>query len=373
MKKEMQNIVNESTTSSNVVVIPAKTRAELTGQYVKKNEKPKIRMAAYARVSTDKEEQMDSFENQVEHYRDLEQKNAADWTLVGIYADPGISAKTTKRPEFQKMIADCEAGKIDRIITKSVSRFARNVVDCIEQTRKLKQQGIYIYFEKECLDTQDPNSDFILTIMASIAEEESRSLSRNVRTTVRNKQKKGIGTFAKRGVYGYKQGPNGEDIIDEETAPIVRKMYQEFLQGYNERDIANHLQQLGYKTLKGKTEWSITTIHRILTSEKMVGDLVLGKTISNDFLEPRRKNRGEAPMYYVPNHHPAIISRQDWDLVQSMMKNRVMPSRFGGGKQFGKYTFSHKIICGNCGSVYRRAMSGPKGDRVPIQGCGSHF
>ncbi|MDE6604776.1 MAG: recombinase family protein [Clostridia bacterium] len=340
-----------------VRVIPAKSRQVLMGRGNGNGETSKLRVAAYARVSTDHEEQESSYEAQVEHFtRYIE--GHEDWEMAGIFADPGISGKNIKRPEFQRMIAECENGRIDKIITKSVSRFARNTLDCVQSVRKLKEQGIGVYFEKENLDTLQESSEFVLTIMASLAEEESRSISNNIRWSIKKKFENGQVVMSTASFLGYTMDKDGKLQIVPEQAVTVKRIYGEFLDGYSLSEIANGLMRDGVLSPKGKTTWHPTTIKSILQNEKYKGDCHLQKTYLPDFLSPRRiKNEGQADSYYVEDSHAGIVSKEMFEMVQQEFKNRnELRSSYqtGRGKYSGKYAFSGMITCGECGETYRR-------------------
>ncbi len=338
-------------------VIPAKTRQELVSESVGKKQE-KLRVAAYARVSTEHEEQESSYEAQVNHFTKYIAERE-DWEMVKIYADPGLSGKNIKRPEFLKLMRDCEIGLVDKIITKSVSRFARNTLDCVQSARKLKNMGIGVYFEKENLDTLQESSEFVLTIMASLAEEESRSISNNIRWSVKKRFENGEVIMATAHFLGYtKEKKGGALKIVPEEAITVRRIYGEFLDGYSLQEIANGLMRDGIPSPSGKEKWHPTTIKSILQNEKYMGDSHLQKTYLPDFLSPRRiKNEGQADSYYVEDSHAAIISKEMFGLVQQEFigRNELRSSiRTGHGKYSGKYAFSGMIICGECGETYRR-------------------
>ena len=348
---------NSASTKPKIRLIPAKPRQELTGRTTATGEMAKLRIAPYARVSTDHEEQESSYEAQVKHFKQLIESHD-DWELVDIYADPGISGKNIKRPNFQRLIDDCDRGKVDMIITKSVSRFARNTLDCVKTVRKLKEMGIKVYFEKENLDTLQESSEFVLTIMASLAEEESRSISNNIRWSVKKRFENGEVIMSTAHFLGYTKTKNGPLTIVPEQAIIVRRIYGEFLDGYSLQEIADGLMRDGIPSPSGKERWHPTTIKSILQNEKYMGDSHLQKTYLPDFLSPRRiKNEGQADSYYVEDSHAAIISKEMFGLVQQEFIGRTelrSSNRTGHGKYSGKYAFSGMIICGECGETYRR-------------------
>jgi DNA invertase Pin-like site-specific DNA recombinase len=308
------------------------------------------KVAAYARVSTNTDEQYTSYEAQVTYYRKFIQERP-DWEYSNVYADEGISGTSTKRrTEFNKMISDALDGKIDLIITKSISRFARNTLDTISFVRKLKDKGIEVYFEKENLWTLDPKSELILTIMASIAQEESRSISQNVTWGKRVSFQEGKVSFAYNRFLGYKK-VNDKIVIDEDQAVIVRMIYRMFLvEGKTATGIAIHLKSLNIKTPSGKgTNWTKNTVNSILTNEKYKGDALLQKRFTDNYLNHSViKNTGQIPQYYVENNHPAIIERDMWEQVQFELGRRSQM----GAQYSSSDIFASKLICEDCGGFY---------------------
>lgn len=330
-----------------VTVIPSKVNPiTLTpiGQVVKR------RVAAYARVSTDSDEQYSSYEAQVTYYTNFI-KGKPNWEFVKVYADEGISGTTTKRrDDFNEMIESALRGEIDLIITKSISRFARNTLDTITYVRKLKAAGVEVYFEKENLWSLDDKTEFLLTIMASIAQEESRSISQNVTLGKRWSMKEGKVSFAYKNFLGYEK-VDGKIVINEEQAKIVRLIYMLFLkEGKTCSGIAEYLKSKGIPTPSGKScNWTKNTITSILTNEKYKGDALLQKTYTFDYLEHKLvPNKGELPQYYVENNHPAIIERDIWEMVQTEMMRRSML----GAAYSASSIFVSKLVCGDCGRPY---------------------
>ena len=306
------------------------------------------RVAGYARVSTDSDEQFTSFEAQVDYYTKKIQENP-EWTYVSVYTDEGLSATNTKKRDgFNTMIADALAGKIDLIVTKSVSRFARNTVDTLTTVRKLKDQGIEVFFEKENIYTLDAKGELLITIMSSLAQEESRSISENVAWGKRAKAASGRVYLPYKQFLGYERGPDGLPQIVENEAATIRLIYKLFLEGKTPTGIAHHLEQRQILSPGGKEKWQHGTIVSILTNEKYKGDAILQKTFCTDFLTKKfKRNEGELPQYYVSGSHPAIISAEIFDEVQLEVKRR----------REAKYTarehcFSGRIICGDCGAPY---------------------
>lgn len=309
----------------------------------------KRRTAAYARVSTDQEEQETSFTAQVEFYSKKIKENP-EWEFVGIYTDEGISAVNTKRREgFNQMISDALDGKIDLIITKSVSRFARNTVDSLSTIRKLKEKGTEVYFEKESIWTFDGKGELLITIMSSLAQEESRSISENVSWGKRRSFEQGNVYLPYARFLGYERGEDGRPKIIESEAKIIRNIYSSFLHGMTVGAIAKDLNQRGIPTPSGKGKWAVSTITSILQNEKYKGEALLQKTVGVDFLQKTRKiNEGEAPQYHVLESHKPIVSPEVFDLVQAEFAKR---------RNCGKVTscvhpFSSRVICGECGGVF---------------------
>lgn len=329
-----------------VKVIPARTvRLSPT----KTNRVSKRRVAAYARVSTGTEEQLSSYEAQVDYYtRYINGKEG--WEFVKVYTDEGISATSTKKREgFNKMISDALIGKIDLIVTKSVSRFARNTVDTLSTVRKLKEKGVEVYFEKENIYTMDSKGELLITIMSSLAQEESRSISENVTWGQRKRFADGKVSLPYKRFLGYEKGEDGLPKIVESEAKTVRLIYKIFLEGKTPSGIARHLTAGGIPTPGGKKRWQSSTVQSILTNEKYKGDAILQKTFTVDFLTKKTKpNEGEVPQYYVENSHPAIVEPEVFDMVQHEMKRR----KESKGHHSGTSCFSSKIICGECGSFY---------------------
>jgi site-specific DNA recombinase len=309
------------------------------------------RVAAYARVSTDTDEQFTSFEAQVDYYTQKIKANP-DWNFVEVYTDEGISATNTKKRDgFKRMIADALDGKIDLILTKSVSRFARNTVDTLTHVRKLKEKGVEVYFEKENIYTMDSKGELLITIMSSLAQEESRSISENVSWGKRAKAAEGRVYLPYKRFLGYEKGPDGLPQIVPEQAKLVERIYRMFLEGLMPSTIAKQLTTEGIPTPSGRQRWQPSTVESILTNEKYKGDAILQKTFCADFLTKKMKpNKGELPQYYVESSHPAIIPPETFDVVQNELKRRkeVNYSSKGG-------CFSSRIVCGECGGYY-----GPK-------------
>lgn len=333
-------------TARAVTVIPATAKRY---SQLPTNTPAKKRVAAYARVSTDTDEQLSSYEAQVDYYsRYIQEKE--NWDFVDIYTDEGISATNTKKRDgFKRMIADALDGKIDMIITKSVSRFARNTVDTLTTVRRLKENAVEVYFEKENIYTLDSKGELLITIMSSLAQEESRSISENVTWGHRKRFADGKVSLPYGRFLGYEKGGDGLPKIVEPEAVTVRLIYRLFLEGKTPSGIARHLTANDILTPSGKQKWPASTVESILTNEKYKGDAVLQKTFTVDFLTKKMKvNEGEVPQYYVENSHPAIIEPDVFDMVQFEMQRR----KERGGHHSGAGCFSSKIVCGECGNFY---------------------
>lgn len=309
------------------------------------------RVAGYARVSTDTDEQFTSFEAQVEYYTQKIRSNP-DWEFVEVYTDEGISATNTKKRDgFNRMIQDALDGKIDLILTKSVSRFARNTVDTLTHVRMLKEKGVEVYFEKENIFTMDSKGELLITIMSSLAQEESRSISENVSWGKRAKAAEGRVYLPYKQFLGYEKGSDGLPQIVPEQAKLVERIYRMFLEGLMPSTIAKQLTGENIPTPSGKQRWQPSTVESILTNEKYKGDAILQKTYCVDFLTKKMKpNEGELPQYYVEGSHPAIIPPETFDIVQDELKRRKEQRYSSRGG-----CFSSRIVCGECGGYY-----GPK-------------
>ena len=329
-----------------VTMIPAtvnlKTRLPELGR-------KKRKVAGYARVSTDSDEQFTSFAAQTEYYTNLIRANP-EWEFVHVYTDEGISGlNTRKRSGFNEMIKDALAGRIDLIVTKSVSRFARNTVDSLKTIRELKRAGTEVYFEKENIYTFDGKGELLLTIMSSLAQEESRSISENITWGQRRSFESGKVHLAYGRFLGYKKGEDGKPEIDTEQATVVELIYRLFLDGKTPTGICRYLEGKKIPAPGGGEKWTKTTITSILSNEKYKGHALLQKTFTTDFLEKTKKrNEGEVPQYYVEDSHPAIIDPDIWDFVQLELGRR----RKLGRAYSGKSTLASKLMCEDCGGFY---------------------
>lgn len=336
-----------------------------------------LRVAAYCRVSTNQKEQLTSYEVQKKHY---EERIRAEpkWTLVGIFADKGITGTSMKhRDEFNKMIRLCKKGKIDMIITKSISRFARNTLDCIKITRMLRKIGIDVYFEEQNLHSIDPSSEFYISIYGSVAQSESENISANVKWGKAQSAKEGNVPFHYKRFLGYRKGADGKPEIDPEEAEIVKTIYDRFLAGCSFGGIIKHLEENGIPSPAGNPNWQYSTIQSILTNEKYKGDAVINKTYITDCISKTVKvNHGERQKYYVENNHPAIIDAGTFGRVQEELKRRSSKrkvkqtgTKTEQGKYSSKYALTELLICGECGTPYRRCTWTIKGQKKIVWRC----
>ncbi len=309
----------------------------------------KRHVAGYARVSTDSDEQFTSYEAQVDYYTNFIQSKP-DWKFVKVYTDEGISGTNMKKREgFNEMVADALSGKIDLIVTKSVSRFARNTVDSLVTIRKLKENGVECYFEKEGIYTFDSKGELLITIMSSLAQEESRSISENVTWGKRKCFSDGKIHLPYKRFLGYEKGEGKRPIIVEKEAAIVRLIYRLYMEGKTAAGICKHLEQRNILSPGGSNKWSTSTVNSILRNEKYKGDALLQKKFTVDFLQKKTKrNEGEVPQYYVEGSHPAIIIPDEWDQVQAEIARR---KQFGRAYS-GKSVLSTKLVCADCGGFY---------------------
>ena len=339
----------------NITVIPAKSRNELQG---KSRTEKKLKVAAYCRVSTDQEDQLHSFEAQVEYYTRYISDHP-NYEMAGIYADEGITGTNTKkREQFRRMISDCETGKIDMVITKSISRFARNTQDCLQYSRMLKNLGIGILFEKEHINTLDSSGELLFTILSSLAQDESRNISENCKWGIRSKFKKGEMHVNTHKFLGYDK-VDGKLVINEREAKIVRRIYREFLWGHSPQEIAKGLEDEGIEGCMGSKKWYPSTVINILKNEKHMGDALLQKSYTADFLTKKQvKNHGEVTQVYVKGSHIGIIDKETWNAVQLEFTRREEFVKEHGLKGYGYgrecNPFTSRIFCGECGSSYTR-------------------
>ena len=333
-------------------------------------------MAAYCRVSTEQEEQQNSYQVQIAYYTDLINRKK-EWTLAGIFADEGISGtQAKKRPEFLKMIRLCKKQKIDIVITKSISRFARNTVDCLEYVRQLKDLGIGVIFEKENINTMTMTSEFMIALYGSFAQAESESISKNVSWGKQKAYAEGKVAFQYSKLLGYQKGADGKPEIVPDEAETVHLIYELFLDGLSFTRIKNALESRGKLTAMGNQIWSESNIKSILKNEKYVGDVLLQKTFTADCITKKVvKNNGERPMYLVTKHHAPIIDRDTFNRVQQELARRSSKRKISDkttteqGKYSSKYALSELLICGNCGTPYRRCTWTAGGKKQIVWRC----
>jgi len=323
-EEEKQRIRSAYEDKRDVEFIPAKIQTD-------PDNKPKLKVAAYCRVSTLEDAQAGSFELQIQHFQQMISDNP-EWEDVGIYADEGKSGTNMKkRPEFQRMIEDCKQGKIDLILTKSVSRFARNTMDCLRVVRELKALSppVGVYFEDVSLNTVEAKNEFTLGVMSLVAQGESEAKSAAITWSVIERFRNGIPILSTTYLLGYDKDRFGKMVIVEEEAEVVRYIYNSFINGQTTREIADSLTQGHIPSVKGNEKWNVGTVRNILKNEKYCGDVLMQKTYTVDCFSHRSvKNRGQRPQYRLKNNHPAIISREDWDKVQELL---LLPRRKGSG------------------------------------------
>ena len=347
-----------------VIIIPPKPDLQQTTTVTKQ-----LRVAAYCRVSTKEEEQASSYEAQCEYYTDKIMSNK-EWTMAGIFADEGITGTSTKkRTEFLRMIRQCKQKKIDLILTKSIQRFARNTLDCINYTRILRQLGIGVLFEKENINSLPPDSEFMITMYGAMAQSESESISGNIRRGRQMHAKVGTLKVPCHRLYGYKKDADGRFCIVPEQAEVVREIYERYKNGASLRNLKDWLEGNQIKTVLGTADWSVSVIKGILTNEKYCGDVLLQKTFCTDVISKKIvKNVGQMAQYYMPDHHEAIVSREQYNTVKAEMARRSAlrsPSKeavTGRSCYTSKYALSDRLFCGECGTLYRRKTRNVKGN-----------
>ena len=360
-------------TGTNVIVIPAKSQMS---QQIKRQ----LRVAAYCRVSTDDEEQLTSYEAQQTFYTDKIMENP-DWTMAGIFADEGITGTSArKRPEFLRMIRQCRQKKIDLILTKSISRFARNTVDCLGYIRALRELGIAVIFEKENINTLETDSEMLITLLGAFAQAESESISANVRWGIRQAMREGKANINYKYLYAYEKGEDGRPRIIPGQAEVVKSIYDRFLAGASLRQIKEWLESGGIPNVAGKEEWTISAIRSILTSEKYCGDVLLQKTFISDCISKKAvKNTGQLPKYLIQDHHPAIVERKVYDAVQAELARRkaakspTKAASTGLTSYASKYALSERLVCGECGTLYRRCTWKRNGQTRIVWRCVSRL
>lgn len=348
-----------------VITIPAETPQEA-------HDRPTtIRVAAYCRVSTEEDRQLDSLDNQVEHFTRLADENSS-YELVKVYYDEGISGtRTRSRKGFQEMVEDCERGQIDLIVTKSISRFARNTQDSLSYTRKLKELGIGVYFEKEGINTLESSGELLLTLFSCFAQEESRSISENTAWGIRSRFQQGIPHLNAKNLLGYDKDEEGRLVIDDEQAAVVRRIFRMFLEGYSLGGIARRLNEEGVCGVRGASRWCGTTISRILKNEKYRGSLLMQKTYTVNYLTKQQaRNTGQLPQYYIEANHPPIIDPPQWDAAQEeMARRREFRERHGlrGTDGAGHSPFYARLFCRCCDAKLQRIFC--RGVSHPYWNC----
>lgn len=368
--------MTQSRPEPKVIVIPAKEESP-QDQEKKKN----LRVAAYCRVSTKKDEQLNSYENQKAYYTEKIMANP-DWTMADIFADEGITGTSAcKRKDFLRMIRQCRQGKIDMILAKSVSRFARNTVDTLNYTRELRGMGIPVIFEEQNINSIYPESEFLIALHAAFAQSESESISANVRWGKRQSIKDGKVTFQYKTLLGYEKGPDGNPVIIPEEAETVRQIFEWYLAGKSVRDIRLALVAGGFRNAVGTTDWTTSNLRSILTNEKYCGDALLQKTFVKDCISKKSvPNTGQLAKVLIQNNHEAIISHEMFDAVQlELARRRAQDGRSrksaptGRGKFSGKYALSGLLFCAECGTAYRRVVWTQHGEKRAVWRCTSRL
>ena len=358
-----------------VIIIPPKPELQQTTTVT-----TQLRVAAYCRVSTKEEEQASSYEAQCEYYTDKIMSNK-EWTMAGIFADEGITGTSTKkRTEFLRMIRQCKQKKIDLILTKSIQRFARNTLDCINYTRILRQLGIGVLFEKENINSLPPDSEFMITMYGAMAQSESESISGNIRRGRQMHAKVGTLKIPCYRLYGYEKDADGKFRVIPEQAEIVRELYKRYESGASLRNLQDWLEENQIKTVLGESKWTTTAIKGILTNEKYCGDVLLQKTFRTDVISKKViKNVGQMAQYYMPDHHEAIVSREQYNAVKAEMARRSAlrsPSKTavtGRSCYTSKYALSDRLVCGECGTLYRRCTWTRNGEKRVVWRCVSRL
>ena len=336
-----------------------------------RSNRKKLRVAAYCRVSTDSEAQLESLETQMAHYEKYINDHSG-WEYVGLYYDEGLSGtKMANRDALLQLLADCEERKIDFIVTKSISRFSRNTTECLQMVRKLLSLNVPVYFEKEEISTAAMGSELYLTLYSTLAENESKSLAQNVTWSAQKRFQNGTYKTSS-APYGYVW--NGEDlVIHPEQAEVVRMIFAEALTGNGSYRIAKKLNELGIPSARGGL-WSDSSVKGILSNERYTGDVLLQKTYTDDDFN-RHSNHGEKDQYIIPDHHEAIVSREDFDVAAEIIAQHSREIRIekGSGKYQNRYAFSGKIICGECGDTFKRRHHKNRDFKYPAWCCNTHL
>ena len=362
-------------TAPRVIKIPAKPesvrQAELQRQ---------LRVAAYCRVSTKEEDQTNSYEVQKEYYTDKIMSNPV-WTMAGIFADKGTTGTSVKkREDFMRMIRHCRQRKIDVVLTKSVSRFARNTVDCLYYARALKELGIAVIFEKENIHSLEEDSELRITLSGAFAQSESESISANVTWGKRRAMESGKATIQYKYLYGYRRGADDKPEIIPEEAEVVRWIYERYLAGASTRMLRDELHEQGVTYSEKSPQWTLPHIKSILRNEKYCGDVLMQKTFQQDVINRKViKNTGQLPMYLIENHHEGIVSREKYNAVQAEMARRKAaksPSKrasTGLAAYTSRYALSDRLFCGECGTAYRRVVWTQHGEKRAVWRCNSRL
>ena len=358
----------------NVIIIPEKP------ELGRKSSLRQEQVAAYCRVSTEEDEQQNSYENQCKYYTDKIMENP-QWSMAGIFADDGISGtQAKKRDEFMRMIKACKRGKIDLILTKSISRFSRNTVDCLHYTRLLKSWGVGVFFEKENINTLQEDSEFLITLHGAFAQQEVESISANVTWGVQQSMREGKVRIQYKKLYAYQRGADGNPEIIPDQAEIVREIYARYLAGASLRMIQDWLIESKISSGREKNDWTHAAIKGILTNEKYCGDVLMQKTYTTDCITHKTvKNNGERPMYLVQNNHPAIVDRETYDAVQTEMARRTALRSTSKNAPTGqscytsKYALSDRVYCGECGTKYKRTTWSKNGKKRIVWRCVSRL
>ena len=359
-----------------VITIPAKPESAKAHAVQRQ-----LRVAAYCRVSTDEEEQLTSYAAQQTYYTDKIMANK-NWTMAGIFADEGITGTSArKRPEFLRMIRLCKQKKIDIILTKSISRFARNTVDCLNYIRALRELGIAVIFDKENINTLESDSEILITMLGAFAQAESESISANVRWGKRQAMREGKTIIQYKRLYAYEKGEDDKPKIIPEQADVVRSIYDQYLTGASLRMIKDRLEAEHIPNVTEESQWTISAIRSILTNEKYCGDVLLQKTYISDCISKKViRNTGQLPMYLIENHHEGIVDRKTFDAVQAEMARRnagKSPSKktapTGKSAYTSKYALSERLVCGECGTLYRRCTWAKRGRKQVVWRCVSRL
>ena len=354
--------------SSNITLIPAK-RDLNTGL----SHGITAKVAAYCRVSTEQENQQNSYATQISYYTDYITSNP-DWQLAGIYADEGISGTMTKnRTQFNKMIRAAKNKKIDIILCKSISRFARNTVDCLDYVRELRSLGVTVIFEKENINTSSMSSEFAISLYASFAQAESESISKNITWGIERSFREGNVRYKFDQMLGYRLDENKQPCIVEDEAEIVRLIFSDYAMGYGATKIARKLTEMGARRRNGSTQWTRNHVYQVLKNEKYAGDAILQKTYTaNCLTHDRRKNNGQKPKYFIQDCHEAIVDRSTYDTVRLELEKRKRNSQSDKPEKISyrtKYCMSHLLICPYCGGFYKRTTWLSKGEKVGVWRC----